>query len=51
MMSPQTLDRVSRSYRRGYYDGYASLVEVGAQIGEGEIKPFADFDYSEAILW
>ena len=47
MLSPQTLERVSVSYRRGYYDGYD-----GKPVGYGDERhpfdrPFANFDYEQ----
>jgi hypothetical protein len=48
MLSPAMLERVSASYRRGYYDGYEgreckdSLPSTG--LGD---RPFADYDYNQ----
>jgi hypothetical protein len=47
MLSPQTLNRVSNSYRRGYYDGYEKSEAVGEQTDGPFDRPFANFDYSE----
>ena len=46
MLSPQTLERVSVAYRRGYYDGYDNKDKFCAVKPE-YIKPFADFDYEQ----
>lgn len=53
MLSPSTLERVSVSYRKGYYDGYDKKPmhkgEPSLNIeGDGvQIRPFANFDYEE----
>lgn len=51
MLSPATLERVSHSYRRGYYDGYfareAQNDPVPATDEGVPLKPFSDFDYNE----
>jgi hypothetical protein len=47
MLSPQTLGRVSASYRRGYYDGYdgkrASDEKASAHPFD---RPFSSGDYA-----
>ncbi len=47
MLSPNTLNRVSHSYRKGYYAGY----EAGenATSDPQADKTFAAFDYSEGF--
>lgn len=50
MLSPQTLERVSHSYRRGYYAGYFGEENKNNPVPECRgvpLKPFSDFDYSE----
>lgn len=50
MLSPTTLNRVSHSYRRGYYDGYDQKPNknLPVEIFQGvPMKPFSDYDYSE----
>lgn len=46
MLSPQTLERVSCSYRRGYYDGYDGKVVDNSQRDPLD-RPFANFDYEQ----
>lgn len=50
MLSPETLNRVSSSYRRGYYDGYekrqASNLPVPTTTNGIPLKPFSDSDYA-----
>jgi hypothetical protein len=56
MLSPATLERVSCSYRRGYYDGYDGKPEVGPVAGLAIVdgaardpfdRPFSRFDYEQ----
>lgn len=51
MLSPATLERVSHSYRRGYYDGAASRPNANDPVPTTDngipLKPFSDYDYSE----
>lgn len=51
MLSPNTLERVSHSYRRGYYDGYYGREAKNDPVPQTDIgiplKPFSDFDYTE----
>jgi hypothetical protein len=56
MLSDKMLERVSQSYRRGYYDGYARREKVAPETGitkinddtiSGTIRPFADYDYEQ----
>jgi hypothetical protein len=51
MLSPATLERVSHSYRRGYYDGYFGREAKNDPVPRTDsgipMKPFSDFDYSE----
>lgn len=51
MLSPQTLNRVSHSYRRGYYDGHAGKAPKNDPVPTTDngipMKPFSDFDYNE----
>jgi hypothetical protein len=47
MLSPETLNRVSNSFRRGYYDGYFAREHSGKQTNDPLHKPFANFDYDE----
>ena len=53
MLSPATLDRVSSSYRRGYYDGYNGTPQaqpaVGFAAGAAAIRPFANADYEAGL--
>lgn len=46
MLSPQTLERVSVSYRRGYYDGYDGK-PVNNPARHPLDRPFANFDYDQ----
>lgn len=51
MLSPQTLERVSVSYRKGYYDGYDGKPQHAREplditdTGSPHLKPFANHDY------
>lgn len=51
MLSAQTLERVSSSYRRGYYDGYDGKPNANLPVPTTDsgvpLKPFSDYDYSE----
>jgi len=51
MLSPNTLERVSHSYRRGYYDGYYGRENKNDPVVRTDnnipLKPFSDFDYAE----
>lgn len=51
MLRPNTLNRVSDSYRRGYYDGFALKPHANRAIPVTDhgipMKPFSDFDYAE----
>ena len=51
MLSPSTLNRVSNSYRRGYYDGHDGKANANDAVPTTDngvpLKPFSDFDYSE----
>lgn len=50
MLSPATLNRVSHSYRRGYYDGYEGRAAQNLPVPDYNgvpLKPFSDFDYDE----
>lgn len=51
MLSPATLERVSHSYRRGYYDGHEKRPHKNDPIPTTDsgipLKPFSDFDYDE----
>lgn len=51
MLSPATLNRVSHSYRRGYYDGYEGRENRNDPVPTADngipLKPFSDFDYRE----
>lgn len=52
MLSPNTLERVSNSYRRGYYDGYEGRENRNLPVPDFQgvpLKPFSDFDYSEGF--
>lgn len=53
MLSPSTLNRVSSSYRRGYYDGHdlkdAQNLPVEKTNGI-PMKPFSDFDYQQGFM-
>lgn len=44
MLSQSTLDRVSCSYRRGYYDGYDGK-PADNRPRDPLDRPFANFDY------
>jgi hypothetical protein len=46
MLSPQTLERVSCSYRRGYYDGYDGK-PISIPDRDPFDRPFANFDYEQ----
>jgi len=47
VLSPQTLNRVSSSYRRGYYDGYGQKPATDALKSEHPFdRPFANHDYA-----
>jgi hypothetical protein len=46
MLSPSTLERVSVSYRRGYYDGYDGKATDNPQRDPFD-RPFASFDYEQ----
>jgi hypothetical protein len=46
MLSPATLERVSVSYRRGYYDGYDGKVADNPQRDPLD-RPFSNFDYEQ----
>ena len=48
MLSPQTLERVSVAYRRGYQDGYNGT-NHGANVKPEYILPFASYDYAEGV--
>lgn len=54
MLTTETLNRVSHSYRRGYYDGYDQKPRNNLSIDKTEngipLKPFSDFDYNEGYL-
>ncbi len=49
MLSAATLERVSHSYRRGYYDGYEGRGKKNDPVPTTNngipLKPFSDFDY------
>lgn len=56
MLSPATLERVSCSYRDGYYAGYFGRAKAAPETGiekisddtiGGTIRPFADVDYEK----
>jgi hypothetical protein len=51
MLSAQTLNRVSHSYRRGYYAGYEGQPAQNDAVPTTDngvpLKPFSDFDYDE----
>ncbi len=51
MLSPATLERVSHSYRRGYYDGHARKPQQNDPVQKTAqgipMKPFSDVDYFE----
>lgn len=52
MLSPATLNRVSHSYRRGYYDGYEGRESANNPVPDYQgvpLKPFSDHDYSEGF--
>lgn len=44
MLSAATLERVSVSYRNGYYDGHAGKHSQYADDPEA-MRPFGEFDY------
>jgi hypothetical protein len=46
MLSPSTLERVSVSYRRGYYDGYDGKT-VDNPARDPFDRPFSNFDYDQ----
>jgi hypothetical protein len=46
MLSPSTLERVSVSYRRGYYDGYDGK-SVDNPERDPFDHPFTNFDYDQ----
>jgi hypothetical protein len=47
MLSPKTLERVSASYRRGYYDGHAGKPAEDAKASAHPFdRPFANADYA-----
>ena len=46
MLSPATLERVSVSYRRGYYDGYDGKLADNPRRDPLD-RPFANFDYEQ----
>ena len=47
MLSPSVLNRVSDSYRRGYYDGYAGKPAEDAKASTHPFdRPFANGDYA-----
>lgn len=51
MLSANTLNRVSHSYRRGYYDGYDGKANQNEPVPTTDMgipmKPFSDYDYQE----
>lgn len=51
MLSAQTLNRVSHSYRRGYQDAAEGKAPKNDPVPTTEngvpLKPFSDFDYNE----
>jgi len=51
MLSAETLNRVSHSYRRGYNDGYSQSEFKNDAVEKTQqgipMKPFSDFDYLE----
>jgi hypothetical protein len=53
MLSANTLERVSHSYRRGYHDGYFGREPKNDPVPHTDsgvpLKPFSDFDYSEGF--
>lgn len=53
MLTAQTLNRVSHSYRRGYYDGYEGRAAQNLPVPTTEqgvpLKPFSDFDYAKGF--
>lgn len=48
MLSPSTLERVSSSYRRGYYAAYdgAPAIDPHPSTGLGD-RPFSNYDFAE----
>lgn len=53
VLSAQTLNRVSSSYRRGYYDGYFGREPKNDPVPTTDqgipLKPFSDFDYDSGV--
>ena len=50
MLSPQTLERVSVAYRRGYYDGYHGKTGYfGTNVKPVYTFPFSEGDYKQGI--
>lgn len=47
MLSPQTLERVSNSYREGYYDGYYDRPTKNVEGKHPFDRPFSTFDYDQ----
>ncbi len=47
MLSPQTLERVSVSYRDGYYDGYYGRPTQNVQGKHPFDRPFSTYDYDQ----
>lgn len=51
MLSVATLNRVSSSYRRGYYDGFEGKLHQNLPVEKTAqgipMRPFSDFDYDE----
>lgn len=51
MLRPATLNRVSHSYRRGYYDGYDQKPNKNMHVDRTDsglpMKPFSDHDYQQ----
>lgn len=51
VLSAKTLERVSISYRRGYYDGYDQKQPQNKSVQKTDngipMKPFSDHDYFE----
>lgn len=50
MLGPDTLNRVSSSYRRGYYDGWDKKLAQNLPVPTTDngipLKPFSDSDYA-----